>query len=259
MADKIGLYADARIYDILHTPGTAEEVDGLVRTEALFSHANSHSRLWLEPACGTGRYLRVARARGINCLGFDLSADMIDYARTRAARASSNAHERYFVASMCDFARDIHRPVSFAFNLINTIRHLDSDTAMLEHFEQIAQVLSPKGIYAVGVSLSHYGQENPSEDVWKGARGPCRVRQVVRFTPPTRGRKEQVDSRLTVTTPTGRSRHKSTYFLRTYSQKQWLSLIARSHLRLVETVDPNGSPTPVPEVGYAVFLLGPAR
>ncbi len=256
MADEIGLYADARIYDILHTPGTAEEVDGLVRTEEFCCSAPAKSRLWLEPACGTGRYLRVARARGINCIGFDLSTDMIDYARTRASRASSNAHERYFVASMTDFASDLDRPVSFAFNLINTIRHLESDAAMLGHFEHIAQVLSPGGMYAVGISLSDYGQEKPSQDVWKGARGPCRVRQVVRFTPPVRGRKERVDSQLTVSTPTGKSLHKSTYFLRTYSRKQWLSLIGRSHLRLVETVDPDGSPIPVPEVGYAVFLLG---
>ncbi len=258
MGDQIGLYADARIYDILHTPGTAEEVDGLVRTETLYSPASARSRLWLEPACGTGRYLRVARARGINTVGFDLSADMIDYARARAARASSNAHERYFVASMTDFAGSLDRRVSFAFNLINTIRHLESDAAMLEHFEHIARVLAPGAKYAVGISLSDYGREKPSQDVWEGARGPCRVRQTVRFTPPVSGRKERVDSRLTVSTPTGKSLHKSTYFLRTYSRKQWLALIGRSPLRLVETVEPDGSPMSVPEVGYAVFLLGRA-
>jgi len=258
MADEIGLYTDARLYDILHTPGTAEEVDGLVRTEAIFSPATTRSRLWLEPACGTGRYLRVARARGINCIGFDLSTGMIDYARTRAARAISDAHERYFIASMTDFSGHLDCRVSFAFNLINTIRHLESDAAMLEHFEQIARVLSPNAVYAIGISLTQYSVEKPSRDVWDGARGPCRVRQVVRFTPPERGRKERVDSRLTVTTPTGRSHHKSTYFLRTYSPRQWLSLIRRSHLHLVETVDPNGSPIPVPDAGYAVFLLGRA-
>ena len=260
MTDDIGLYADPHIYDILHTPGTAAEVDGLIRIEAEYAQARTADRCWLEPACGSGRYLRVARARGINCIGFDLSESMIHYARIRAARASSNATEKYFVASMSEFAAQVKRRVTFAFNPINTIRHLESDKAMLTHFEQIASVLRPGAVYAVGLSLSAYGIEQPSEDVWEGTRGPCRVRQVVQFIPPERGRAEQVISHLCVTTPRGEDHRSSTYALRTYSREEFVALVARSALMLVATTDDEGMPIDIPTTGYATFVLArPAR
>lgn len=255
MSNEVGLYSDPHIYDILHTPGTADEVTGLIGIEADFARAEP--RCWLEPACGTGRYLRVARARGINCIGFDLSESMIHYARLRAARASSNATEKYLVASMTDFAAQVRRRVSFAFNPINTIRHLDSDEAMLAHFEQIAAVLLPGAVYAVGLSLTGYGLEQPSEDVWEGARGPCRVRQVVQFIPPERGRVERVISHLCVTTPGNEEHRTSTYGLRTYSREQFTTLVSRSDLRIIATTDDDGVPIEVPQVGYAIFILAP--
>lgn len=252
----VGLYSDPRIYDILHTPGTAEEVDELLRIERAFSPPPPRGRLWLEPACGSGRYLRVARARGIDAMGFDTSADMIEYASARAARASSIARETYFVASMTDFADRVRRPASFAFNLINTIRHLESDEAMLMHFEQMGRVLGPGAVYAVGLSLSCYGVEQPSEDVWEGSRGPCRVRQVVQFIPPLNGRREEVISHLCIMTPTGEEHRTSDYALRTYSLSEWLALVSRSALRVVACVDDEGGEVRPPVLGYATFLLG---
>lgn len=252
---EIGLYADPHIYDILHTPGTADEVQGLIQTEQAYSKADPARRLWLEPACGTGRYLRLARARGINGIGFDQAEPMIHYARIRAARASSNATEKYLVASMTDFAPSVKRRVTFAFNPINSIRHLESDDAMLAHFEQMSKVLLPGAVYAVGLSLSSYGAEQPSEDVWEGARGPCRVRQVVQFIPPDSGRSETVVSHLCITTPSGEDHRTSTYALRTYSPDQFADLVRRSALRLVATTDQDGDPIEIPQMGYAVFLL----
>jgi SAM-dependent methyltransferase len=251
----IGLYSDPRVYDSLHTPGTADEVDGLLRTEAAFSVPNGHPRLWLEPACGSGRYLRVARARGIDGVGFDISPGMIAYARARAARARSSAHERYFVASMTDFAAGVAGPATFAFNLINTVRHLESDAAVLAHFREMARVLAPGAVYAVGLSLSAYGLEGPSEDVWDGARGPCRVRQVVQFIPPLAGRDERVVSHLSIRTPAGEEHRTSSYSLRTYDLAQWRGLVGRSALRIHAAVDGDGALIDPAEPGYAVFLL----
>lgn len=219
-----------------------------------------HSRrLWLEPACGTGRYLRTARSQGINGIGFDLSPEMIAYARARAARTQANAREQYFVGSMTDFASHLDRPISFAFNLINTIRHLGSDAEMLAHFEQIGQALAPRGVYAVGLSFSLYGHEQPSEDVWEGGRGQCRVQQVVQFTPPTRGRHEQVISHLCVTTPEGEDHRTCQYTLRTYSAPEFTELIDRSCLRMLDVIDEEMNSIALPELGYATVVLGRRR
>ena len=52
-------------YDILHAAGTAEEVDGLEAIASRWVRPASRGPMrWLEPACGTGRYLRVIAGRG---------------------------------------------------------------------------------------------------------------------------------------------------------------------------------------------------
>lgn len=274
MPEPIGLYEDAAIYDILHTPDTAEEVDGLERTAARFVRRSRRRPVWIEPACGTGRYLRVAIRRGIDVIGFDASPGMIEYARRRLGGAlgrkggstrKPGGRARLFVADMTTFAARLGRArADFAFNPINSIRHLPSDRAVLDHFAQVARVLRPGGAYAVGITLTTYGMEFPSEDLWEGRRGNCRVRQVIQYIPPIgtaaeRRREEVAHSHLIVTRGRegGRVDHRdSRYVLRTYSRRQWHALIARSALRLLAVVDDAGRDTAETPSGYAVYVLG---
>ena len=71
-------YSDPAVYDILHSPGTAAEVDAHEKVErALMLGRLKKSRLWFEPACGSGRYLKVAAGRGRKVAGFDLDDGMV--------------------------------------------------------------------------------------------------------------------------------------------------------------------------------------
>lgn len=257
-------YADPLLYDVIHTPGTAREVRGLLRTARRFVRPPANPLgAWLEPACGTGRYLRLAARRVRLAVGFDRSSAMIDYARARAASAA--VPPRYFVASMHDFDRHLPpRSIDFAFNLINTIRHLESDADMLAHLAAIARVLRPGGAYAVGLSLCAYGQESPTEDVWRGVRGRLRVTQTVQYLPPTAssrarrndaGRFERVISHLHVVRGRRHEHLDGTYRLRAYDLRQWRELIERSPLRLAATIDEDGRDAAPCEPGYAVYLL----
>lgn len=261
---RSGLYDDPEIYDILHAPGTRDEVDGLEQIERRFVDPalTARARLWLEPACGSGRYLREANRRGIDTVGFDLSEGMIGYARDHSpAPGAGVGRAEYFNADMTDFARRLgRRRASFAFNLINTIRHLTSDQAMLAHLGQVAQILAPGGVYVVGISLTAYGAEAPSEDVWVGARGRRRVTQVVQFIPPNadgnaRSRSELVISHLAVESAGGTQHRDSRYRLRTYSLEQWKDLIERSPLEVVAEVDEVGQVWPAADGGYHLFVM----
>lgn len=254
-----GLYADAPVYDILHAQGTAAEVAGLERMAA---RAPRSSEPWLEPACGTARYLRLAARRGHRAIGFDRDPGMIAYAeeRVRAAPPDARRRVRLFVGDMTDFARQIGPGrVGFAFNLINTIRHLETDAQMLAHFGQMAEVLRPGGLYAVGLSLTSYGMEFPSEDVWRGARGRCRITQIAQYIPPLdeSDRAEQVHSHLVIERPGGAEHRDSSYTLRCYGLGQWRRLIDRSALELAGVVDPDGDDASPEPCGYAIYLLRP--
>lgn len=264
----IGLYDDPAIYDLLFTPGTAAEVTGLERIARGWVRSAGAYRgaapVWLEPACGTGRYLRVLAARGHRVCGFDRSPVMVDYARARLRRIGLARRARVFVATMQNFASELDAGgADFAFNPHNTIRHLDSDAAMLAHFESMAQVLRPGGIYAVGISLTDYAHERPDEDVWEARRGRVRVRQVVQYLPPgswsprekVYARREIVISHLTIERASGVELRDATYSLRCYDSTQWQRLLDRSPLRRAGLADGRGRPLPARGSPYALELL----
>jgi SAM-dependent methyltransferase len=269
---RTDFYEIPALYDILHAPGTAREVDGLERIARRFLRAAPAHRAghpaplrWLEPACGTGRYLRVLARRGHRAIGFDASRAMVDYARRRLRDAGLSARARVILAPMTDFAGRLRpRSVHVAFNLINTIRHLESDDALLAHLRHVARVLRPGGFYAVGLGLCRYDLDAEDEDVWIGRRGGCRVHQVVQYLPPRPGsRFERVISHLTVTrrgvrgTPASSEHVDSVYRLRTYDQRQWTRVLTRSPFRVEAIVDEFGRDIPTGGVGYGVFILRP--
>lgn len=258
MDARQGLYADPMIYDILHTPGTAREVSVLERIEALFAaDSTAPGRLWFEPACGTGRYLRVAAGRGRRVAGFDLDAGQVAYARRRVPGC--------FVADMRNFGTEAAAAgfpagcADFAFNPVNSIRHLADDCEMRAHLAQVAAILKPGAVYVVGISLTDYDWLLEDEDLWEGVRGRCRVSQLVNYLPPEpgtgRARLETVISHLTVTRPRGEEHFDDHYDLRTYSEEEWAALIAGSELERGGSFDAFGQPLGERSLPYQLEAL----
>ena len=258
-------YADPEIYDVLHAPGTRDDVSALLRTVRRLIPGRRPLRL-LEPACGSGRFVLELASRGHACTGFDLSPVMVNYAKARARQHGLASAARFFAGDMRTFAqgRRLGR-FDAAFNLINSIRHLSSDIAMIDHLRQVRSVLRPGGVYLVGLSLCAYGFESETEDVWRGRRGPLSVSQVVQYLPPPgrrgRARDERVVSHMTVTRRGHPSVHvDSTYSLRGYSLAQWRMVTARAGMAPVACLASDGRRECEPaEPGYFVFALSAAR
>lgn len=253
-------YEDPLVYDILHSPSTGEECRVLEELFARHVTSEGVEGRWLEPACGSGRFLRVLSGRGRRILGFDQNRAMVEYAKRRLQRLGLGRRARVFVSSMESFATRVPADsIAFAFNTINTIRHLETDGAFLAHFAEMARVLAPGGVYVVGMSLSAYGEEEPSEDVWEGRRGRCRVHQLVQYLPPERqgkgSRMEQVVSHLTIERPSRTEHRDDRYLLRCYDRKQWRALIGKSALRILEVTSDEGEPLRDFDGSYFLYLL----
>ena len=255
--DRNHFYGDAVVYDILHAPGTAAEARRLVGLAAACAR-RAGPFTFLEPACGTARHLRWLARHRHRAIGFDLAPHMIDDARARAERAGVDDRVTLFVADMTDFAPRVRRRADLAFNLVNTIRHLPDDAAMLAHLAQVASCLWRRGAYVVGLSLTAYGAERPTRDVWTAARGRCHVEQTAHYRPPEPSdRKETVRSRIRVRTPAGCQRRECVFTLRTYSGDELLALIDRSPLRLERVLDVEWRTCDLPAADYCHLLLRP--
>ncbi len=255
-------YPAPAIYDILNTPGTRAEVEAFERVLRNLDVAGGRDLLWFEPACGTGRYLRLIRRRGHQVAGFDANAAMLAYARGRRELTGAPL----FQADMAAFLAAANKAgiapgsVDVALNPVNSLRHLTSDRALVAHLDQMAVLLKPRGVYIVGISLTDYGRLEPEEDLWEGARGRCRVRQLVNYLPPEpgtpRARVETVVSHLSVIRPRGTTHLDQHYDLRTYDQGQWEAVIAGSRLSRIASRDPAGLPPAGRKLPYQLEVLG---
>lgn len=242
------------LYDVLHAPGTAADLDGFQRMAERY--VDGSSKRWLEPACGTGRFVRLAAKRGLRATGIDLSEAMIGYAQRRGIG-------RYVLGDITKLTEHF-KPGSFdfAFCPINSVRHLPSDAAMVRHLKNMHAVLKPGGVYAVGINyggvVDGVPLEFPSEDIWAAARGTLRVTQVVQYeTPQELGdRTEHVRSVLTVQRGARPSEQVlSTYTLRTYTRAHWDAVVRASELRPVATVDEAGREVTIGDAGYGIHIL----
>ena len=180
-------YEHPRWYDILHAQGTTGEVHGLEAIARKWCAWDSRRALTLfEPACGTARHLRIAAARGHRVIGLDQARPMLAYAQRAFVRRELSgtlvqADMRSFDAKTLGLGRA--ESIDLAFCPVNSIRHLSTDADVIAHIRATLALLSPRGVYAIGIGLTAYGVEQPSEDVWTGARGRCRVTQVVQYLP----------------------------------------------------------------------------
>jgi len=255
ITEKIGLYEDPAIYDILHEPGTLSEVRTLERVWKRVS--GDSPRNAFEPACGTGRYLSRLASRGWTVSGFDSDSAMVEFSRVKLRKR----HARVWQGRFDKFGNKIGKgSIGLAFCLINSIRHVASDAEMIRHLKLMRRVLAPSGVYAVGISLSAYGLEAPTEDVWTGTRRGISIKQVVSYTPAQGGsrpseRGERVDNVLEIRRGSRTEIRSSSYTLFSYSREQWENVINRSGLRVIGMVNEFASKFDPGRIGYAIWLL----
>lgn len=247
----MSLYSDPFVYDIVHADATEEQVTALRRLAAGWDLTPADG-VWLEPACGSGRLLDALAAHGYSVAGFDREPAMVDYARRRLG-----ARGRVELADLVAFVPPFERgSVEVAINLINTIRHLDSDDALLAHLLQIDAALTETGRYVVGISLCDYSERLADEDVWRGESEGVSVVQVVQALPPGRKREERIISHLIIQREDqAEPEHRDDrYSLRSYSPEEWSDVIERSSLVIDEVFDIFGEPAEL-DVGYVLCSL----
>lgn len=234
-----GLYQAPLYYDVVNTPGTAPETAALIRLARRFAARSGPGSIWLEPACGTGRYLRHLQRRGRRVRGYDAQPAMLEFAAARLDNDAGLATAAF--TTPAEKLRDFgHADVAFC--PVNSLRHLHTDRDVIAHFEQIAALLADGGVYIVGLDL-HVAERQPDEDVWHARRGGLAITQVVQYLPPDPGsRREHVVVELLATRPRGQEHLSFAYDLRTYTERQWTALLARSPLRRLATANANGRP-----------------
>ncbi|HAZ07141.1 MAG TPA: hypothetical protein DCZ01_01155 [Elusimicrobia bacterium] len=243
------LYRDAALYGLVHDEGADDEVwllDLLAR-----KHGNG-GKTALEPACGTGRYLAGLLRRGWRVMGYDLSREMVEFARRRLSRWGKRAAvARGDMASFRPKER-----YDLAFNLLSTFRHLMTDREALRHLRVTAEALNPGGVFVLGLDLAAYGEEVADEEVWTARSGGRTAKHVMMTIPAEpRRRREKIINFV----ESGGKMLESAYDLRSYDAAELSALLARSPFRVAACYGYDGRPAELGAQERALWLVLKAR
>src|SRR4051812_41597174 len=109
-------YAHPEYYEAIFGPDSEREIDFLFELNHRYGNGGT---TWLEPACGAGRLLEVGAQRGLKLHGYDLSEQMLAYAKRRLRRWSKNVS--LYRARMEEFrpAR-LRSRIDLAYSLVST-------------------------------------------------------------------------------------------------------------------------------------------
>ena len=204
--------------------------------EAAFKkHVDGKTKRVLEPACGTGRLLFRMAKGGYTSAGLDLNEKAIAYCNARLRK--HGLKETGWVANMCDFT--VKKPFDAAFNTINSFRHLGTEKAAVEHFRAMAQAIRPGGIYALGFHLTPLEGPQTERENWSARRGNLVINtQMWPRDKDLKARIERYNLRFEVYRPTGSIRIDDCLVLRSYTNKQFATLIKKvPEWKVEETYD----------------------
>ena len=214
------LYDYPRYYDLVFGSDWKAEFDFLVECMRRFTVGKVRSVF--EPACGTGRLLyRLAKA-GWNVAGLDLNPHAVEFCNQRLKR--SGYRPSVEVADMTDFR--LRKPVCFAFNTINSFRHLLSEKLAKAHLACMANSVRSGGVYVLGFHLTPTSVPPVDEESWSARRGHlCVNTQMKTVERDSKSRVERCSLEVDVFTPTTKQRLSEVMTFRMYSLSQWRKLI----------------------------------
>jgi hypothetical protein len=227
------LYDYPKYYDLIFGSDWAAEFKFLKAGFLKYSTRSVHQLF--EPACGTGRLLIQFAKSGFEVAGNDLNKHAIDFCNRRLER--NGFKPSAYVGDMADFK--VRKKVDAAFNMINTFRHLPSETIAEAHLHCVADCLKSGGIYFLGLHLTPQSPPKCATETWSATRGHLSVvSNLWSIAIDKKTRAERIGVTYDVYTPTKQFRIADETVFRTYSAEQMFDLLVKEpRLRLLDMYD----------------------
>jgi len=165
------IYESPLYYDIAFSWDLMSEIDFL--KEVFAEHVPFPVERILEPACGTGRFLRALPAAGYSVVGYDNSPQMVAFSRESVARAGLGRKAQALPGDMRSARFD--PPFDAALNSINSFCYLIDDADVEAHLRATADSLRAGAVYVVHFSMA-LETESPGEvSTWEMERDGVQV------------------------------------------------------------------------------------
>jgi SAM-dependent methyltransferase len=154
MAQYDNFYHRAFYYDIVFNRDVRLEVEFICQIYQQYNPHPPHSMIDL--ACGPAYHARTfARDKG-KAIGLDLREEMLTFAAQQAQLEGVSVE--FIAADMRSL--QLTTPVDIALNAFDGIDCLNSNVDLIDHFQAIANCLTPNGLYFVDVTHPYFTSYN---------------------------------------------------------------------------------------------------
>lgn len=222
-------------WDLAFSEDTAMEADFII--QAVEKYCPFSAQTVYEPGCGGGRLVVELAKRGVHVIAVDSSQAAIDYAESELA--AKNLKADLHCADMTSFV--CSQPIDAAYCLVNTFRHLLTETDAVAHLKCVAGQLRDGGLYLLGLHMFPPDADTEDSEEWDVTEGDVSISMKLDVEDCRREtRLETLKFQMEVTTkdhPEVRSFH-SDYRMRLYEAGQMLELLNQvPDLELVDVYD----------------------
>lgn len=217
---KASIYDFPKYYDLVFGSDTAAEIKFL--KDCFDKYVDGRVKRLFEPACGTGRLMFRLGKQGYEVGGIDLNDKAVEFCNRRLEKLKIKGRAQ--VGDMTDF--EVKKPFDIGFNTINSFRHLQSEKAARGHLVSMANAIRKGGVYVLGLHLTPTQGEPDDEESWSARRGQLVINTMMwPIEKDTKKRLECFGIRFEIRTPTDSMRIDDVLRLRSYTLKQYQSLV----------------------------------
>lgn len=162
----MSFYRNHALYSAFFEPSEEmrASIDTMVRT-----HLKAKPKRVLDPACGPGLWLEHFAARGSSVAGVELDPTVAEAGQVRLRGTRATVVQ----GDMRDPPASVKGPFDLAINLDNSIGHLGGVADVIAHLRAMHRLLSPKGIYLVGLATREKRDTIRPETIYE--RGPLPI------------------------------------------------------------------------------------
>ena len=108
------------------------------------------SELVLDLACGTGSMTVELAKRGYDMIGIDLSVEMLNIAKDRAADSGVGSNILWLCQDMTEF--ELYGTVDLVVSCLDSVNHLTSCQDLKKCFSLVRNYLNPKGVFVFDIN-----------------------------------------------------------------------------------------------------------
>ena len=230
---RADLYDHPKYYDLVFGSDWKAEYDFLL--DVFSKYRPGAVKTLFEPACGTGRLLFKFAKAGYDIAGNDTNEKAVAFCNARLKKHGQP--QTAVVGDMADFR--LGEPVDACFNMINSVRHLQSEAAIEAHLNCVADALKPGGLYVLGLHLTPEDDDWEGEETWHARRGQLSIISDMRTVDFSRAdRMETLAMTFDVRTPSARFLMRDEMKYRTYTRHELKDLLDRvGRFETLETYD----------------------